>query len=437
MKKSRIFVFEFVSGGGFNKIEIPLSLFCEGFAMLKSIIADFKEIGFEVNTLLDYRINWLTQYLKMDYIVQVDKHVDYTEKFKEVLKDCEYCFIIAPEFSNILFHLTKIAKNMNKKILSVDLNGIKLGSSKIETYEFFKTSNVKTPVTFLIPKTELNFDFEFIFHKFNEIKKPIIIKPDDGVGAESIYLIEKKEQLVKFYRNWNKYLDVNRNYIIQEFIRGEDLSVSLIRTNNYRNLLISDEYILSINAQLININKLKNEWQYLGGYTPIENHKQIKELIQPLLKKLDLTTFHGYFGIDFIKDLNNNIHFIEINPRLTTSYIGIRNTLNLNPVELILNPDNKSFQQNEIDPHLFSKFFHLELKYFGDYTIEEIYYQIIPKLISNIPEIVTPPITFTEQTKKLPKTFFCFIATKTKDLNSTKKRINQILKTFKEYDFFV
>ena len=73
MKKSRIFVFEFVSGGGFNKIEIPPSLFCEGFAMLKSIITDFNEIGFEVNTLLDYRINWLTQYLKTNYIVQVDK----------------------------------------------------------------------------------------------------------------------------------------------------------------------------------------------------------------------------------------------------------------------------------------------------------------------------------------------------------------------------
>jgi len=436
MKKSRIFVFEFVSGGGFNKIEIPPSLFCEGFAMLKSIITDFNEIGFEVNTLLDYRINWLTQYLKTNYIVQVDKDVYYTKKFEEVLKDCEYCFIIAPEFSNILFNLTKIAKDMNKKILSVDLKGIKLGSSKIKTYEFFKTSNVNTPVTFLIPKTESNFDFEFIFHKFNEINKPIIIKPDDGVGAESIYYIEKKDHLIKFSRNWNKYLDINRNYIIQEFIRGEDLSLSLIRTRNDRYLL-SDEYILGINAQLININKLKNEWQYLGGYTPIENHKQIKELILPLLKKLDLTAFHGYFGIDFIKSTNNNIHFIEINPRLTTSYVGIRNTLNLNPVELILNPGNKIFKQNEIDPHSLSKFFHLELKYHGNYNTEEICYQIVPKLIKAIPEIVTPPITFTEDTKQVPNTFFCFIATNTKDSNSTTKRINQIFKTFKNYDFFV
>ncbi len=42
MMKNRIFIFEFVSGGGFNKIEIPISLFCEGYGMLRSIIMDFK-----------------------------------------------------------------------------------------------------------------------------------------------------------------------------------------------------------------------------------------------------------------------------------------------------------------------------------------------------------------------------------------------------------
>ena len=38
----RIFIFEYVSGGGFNKDEIPISLFCEGFGMLVALIKYFK-----------------------------------------------------------------------------------------------------------------------------------------------------------------------------------------------------------------------------------------------------------------------------------------------------------------------------------------------------------------------------------------------------------
>jgi len=48
MMKKRIFIFEFVTGGGFNRVNIPISLFCEGFGMLRSIIKDFKSLGFEI-----------------------------------------------------------------------------------------------------------------------------------------------------------------------------------------------------------------------------------------------------------------------------------------------------------------------------------------------------------------------------------------------------
>ena len=53
MSNNRIFIFEFVSGGGFNQVDIPNSLFCEGYGMLKSIITDFKALNFEISTLLD------------------------------------------------------------------------------------------------------------------------------------------------------------------------------------------------------------------------------------------------------------------------------------------------------------------------------------------------------------------------------------------------
>ena len=44
----------------------------------------------------------------------------------------------------------------------------------------------------------------------------------------------------------------------------------------------------------------------------------------------------GYVGIDVIVD-DDEIIVVEINPRLTTSYIGLRESIGANPAELIIN----------------------------------------------------------------------------------------------------
>ena len=73
MSKNLIFIFEFVSGGGFSQIKIPTSLFCEGFGMLRSIIADFKALNFEIYTILDHRIFFLSNFLQADIVRKVNE----------------------------------------------------------------------------------------------------------------------------------------------------------------------------------------------------------------------------------------------------------------------------------------------------------------------------------------------------------------------------
>jgi len=436
MTNKRIFIFEFVSGGGFNNIEIPLSLFCEGFAMLRSIIADFKDLNFEIGTLLDNRIISLSQYLKASYTIPVDINDNYIEKYKEQLTNCEYCFIIAPESSNTLYFLTEIAHNMKKNILSINLEGIKLSSSKFNIYKFFKSFNILTPLTFSIPTKKNSLDLEFIIQKFDEINKPIIIKPDDGVGAEFVNYFENKEQIIKFFQDSKKKIDLSRRYILQEFVRGRDLSVSIIRTETFEDIIKTNTIILSVNAQVIDIKHNGSESQYIGGYTPVEDHLKIKEQLHPIIEKLDLTAFKGYFGIDFIKKPDGTFNFIEINPRLTTSYIGIRNSVKFNPIELILKKNAQTYESSEMSYHYFSRFFHLKLNYIGNETAEEINYRMIPKLIEEIPEIITPPINFIKNNKLQSNTYSCFIATKTRNFKSSEKRIKQIIRTLQNVDFY-
>ena len=146
MNKERIFIFEFVSGGGFNQVDIPASLFSEGYGMLRSIITDFKDLDFEIITLLDYRIQSFSNYLEADFITIVHKFDNYIEHYKRCLKNTNYCFIIAPEFSDNLYNLTKLALDNNNKILYVTKAEERDYHSDHYLYKYFLINGTKIEI---------------------------------------------------------------------------------------------------------------------------------------------------------------------------------------------------------------------------------------------------------------------------------------------------
>jgi len=434
MFHQKIFIFEFISGGGFNQVEIPSSLFCEGYAMLRTIIEDFKNLGFQITTLLDSRIKFLSHYLKADIIKSVELEEDYLKKYTTCVRNSDYCFVIAPEFSSVLYNLTKIVKKNKKKLLSIDLNGVKLGASKLETYKFFIANKINTPKSYNIPFNGSFLDLDFILQKFDQINSSIVIKPDDGVGSELIFYFEKKDEILHFFESSNKIKDTNRKYILQEYIEGDPMSVSIINDQPLEKSVENGPKILSINAQNLQITDPTMDSVYFGGSTPVDQFGQLKAQIENILKGVDLSAFKGYFGIDFVKKTDNSLSFIEINPRLTTSYVGIRNVLEFNPIDLLLS-QKKKLQNYKMIPHKFSEFTQIKLKYDGEYTSGEINILVLPQLINLIPEIITPPIII-EGVDKNQETFYsCFIATKSNDIQSSKHRMSQIAQIFSKFYF--
>ncbi len=437
MYNQKIFIFEFVSGGGYNQVDIPLSLFCEGYAMLRTTIEDFKKLGFQIITLLDKRISHLARYLKTDMVKFVKPEDDYLKIYTKCVKKSPFCFIIAPEFSKHLYNLTKIAKNLNKKILSIDLSGVWLGTSKLETYKYFIANKVNTPKSYKIPLKGGKMDVDFILQKFEQFDCSLIMKPEDGAGSELIYHFTTKDQILQLFERAKANLDIARSYIVQEFIDGDDLSISIINRTTSEKINTMDQIILSINAQNVqNIDSDKDSL-YLGGFTPVENYKVLKKKFEKILKSMDLTSFQGYFGIDFIKKADNSIHFIEINPRLTTSYIGIRNILDFNPLEFLFNQYKSKFELTKLEPNKFSHFTRLELKYSGNKSFKHIMKAIIPKLMKLVPEIVTPPIALQSSNTKHELRYSCFISTKAKNSMSSNRRISQIMDILYRFDFIV
>jgi predicted ATP-grasp superfamily ATP-dependent carboligase len=417
----RIFIFEYVSGGGLSKEKIPNSLFCEAFGMLISLIKDFTSLDLEVSTLLDRRITHLTTILPRCRSIIVKKEDNFLNKFELVVKDSDYILIVAPESGNVLYKLTKVVKDYNKILLSTNLAGIKIGSSKINTYNFFRNNELLTPKTYLIPLRNNFLDLDFVLKKLDELENPIIIKPEDGVGAESIFLFRTKKQIKLFFQNHYSKIDKNRKYILQEYIEGDDLSISLINMTKSLNFGSKNPLLLSINSQYISIKNLKIDSIYQGGYTPVQNYQAILQELTELLENVDFTAFIGYFGIDLIKTKDSKFYFIEINPRITTSYVGLRNIINENPSRLIIKSQIRESKPSNVTIQYTSIFKKLDLN-FGKSTLKpKLTSDILNDLFKLIPELVTPPISFNESNQ-----FTCFIATKTKDLPSSEKRVQEI-----------
>jgi predicted ATP-grasp superfamily ATP-dependent carboligase len=362
---------------------------------------------------------------------------DYLKIYTKCVKKSTFCFIIAPEFSKHLYNLTKIAKNLNKKILSIDLSGVWLGTSKLETYKYFIANKVNTPKSYKIPLKGGEMDVDFILQKFDQLGSSIIMKPEDGAGSELIYHFTTKDQILLLFERAKANFDIARSYIVQEFIDGDDLSISIINRTNSEKINDRDQIILSINAQNVqNIDSNKDSY-YLGGFTPVENYKVLRNKFEKILKSMDLTSFQGYFGIDFIKKADNSIYFIEINPRLTTSYIGIRNILDFNPLEFLFNQHKSKFELTKVEPNKFSHFTRLELKYSGNKSFKHIMKVIIPKIMKLVPEIVTPPTALQSSNTKHKLIYSCFISTKAKNSMSSSRRISQIMEILNRFDFIL
>ena len=436
MKVNRIFIFEFISGGGFINQEIPSSLFSEGFGMLRSIIKDFYRLNIEVETLLDHRIYKFSKYLDASKIEIVNKNENFIIKFSNALKKCDSAFIIAPEFSNILLNLSLKAEKLGKKILSTNINGIKIGTSKVKTIKFFKKIGVPVPKTWTIPLRKISLIKSFILKKFKEFKTPLILKPVDGVGAESIFYINSTSKVNQIFNNVRENLDLNRQYMLQEFVNGSDLSLSIVSPFIEReNQDFSKNILLCINEQYIKLEEKEGRLNYIGGQAPAVNHSLIQEKLQDYLQKFNRMKIRGYFGVDLIRKMDNSFSFIELNPRLTTSYLGLRKVLNMNPIEILLFMNTDEIENINLKFDGFSQFFHHELIYNGSDKFSKIEEDIIPKIVSEIPEMITPPINLEKPDTKSHNILSCFLVLKEKDIENIRERMREINKILQKYDF--
>jgi predicted ATP-grasp superfamily ATP-dependent carboligase len=322
----KLLIYEYVSGGGFADKPIPSSMLSEGFSMLRTLISDFKAAGHSVTTVLDSRLAALNPPMAADCVVPVSSFQEAEAAIQKISESADAIYIIAPESNQVLQSLVADMERAGVSSLNCRASAIKKVSDKAAILERAKEMGVPTPATVIVSA----------FDDVAEIKQtisgrldfPLIVKPVDGVGCGGLSVIRNENQVASavaklISESSSKY------FMAQELIHGTAVSVSLLSNG-------SEALPISLNKQNVSLKPPESISTYNGGQVPFNSPLKREAFAAA---KTVVKSFHGlrgYVGVDLILT-EKEAAVIEVNPRLTTSYVGVRKVVGFNPAQAIIN----------------------------------------------------------------------------------------------------
>lgn len=321
----RLLVYEFLSGGGYAGQVFQTDVLCEGYAMLRALIEDFKTLGHSVTTFVDSRILKFNPPLQADSIIPVSSRDDLCKLLREASRNVDAVYIIAPESNGVLRKLVGDVEECEGNTINCRPEAIEASSNKLNVYERLRRMGIAAPETIPVNVQE---DIKRIKSLARELGFPEVFKPNVGVGSSGLSIVSKEEQVGMAVQ---KVRDASSEefFLVQKLVEGLPASVSLISDGE-------DVLPLTLNAQLVKLAPPNLSSSYEGGIVPF-NHPRVEEAFKAAQATVKcFRGVRGYVGVDMILTSGGPV-VIEVNPRLTTSYVGLRKVLNFNPAGAILN----------------------------------------------------------------------------------------------------
>lgn len=154
-----------------------------------------------------------------------------------------------------------------------------------------------------------------VFCKGDKIKEtdfsyPLIVKPVKSSGSRGVIKCEKKKNLISSIKETLKFCNDDR-FIIEEFIKGDEISVEAIVYENKLNIIQITDKIVS--APPYNVE--------LGHLQPSKYCSRIEEIKSLLQKIVDFSGINNCAIHPELKINDDRIVVIEIGPRLGGDYI--------------------------------------------------------------------------------------------------------------------
>lgn len=309
----RLLITEFICGGGLANHALPASLKQEGLMMLQALIADCSYIkDCEVLTTLDPRIQLANTNVE---IVHVADSSDYIKQIQTIARNVDMTWVVAPESEGILASIMHSLELENSSVVNCSVDAIRIAGDKYNCANAMQAAGL--PIIPSLAYTELN-DYD----------GDVVVKPRFGAGGESLRICRNGKKAMT-------YIDEQEKWLVQPYIRGEHRSLSLLCWQGQAKILTCNI------QQFSGLPEPRLSRCIVNAFLATSELISLSEQIAKAFPELS-----GYVGVDYIETENGCV-IVEINPRLTTSYIGLAKALRQNPAQLCIDtiinetmPDN-------------------------------------------------------------------------------------------------
>ena len=303
-----LLIFEYASALG---IKDP-SLTAEGKAMLRGLTCDLECLP--ASYLISKNIDSIDGSRCKPIVIEgaIDDWISNN------ISQFDFCLPIAPEEDFILCGLTRLIEKNGVQVVGSDSDAVRICSDKYLTYNLLKD---KVPV---IPTHRVAWEDIGLYGQMVS-DTPKVVKPADGVSCSAVQIVDSEDSFKNATRKVRAVSSLPY-FLVQDYVEGASASVSLLSNGK-------KAIPLSLNQQ--NITTENGAINYNGGKVPM-THPQEDEAKKIAKNAVEsIKGLKGYVGVDMILG-DDEVHLVEINSRLTTPYVALRNLLNFNLGEAIV-----------------------------------------------------------------------------------------------------
>ncbi|MGQ0633807.1 MAG: ATP-grasp domain-containing protein [Planctomycetaceae bacterium] len=315
----RVFISEYVCGGAWPDAKPGGTLAIEGRAMLAAVVEDFCRVpGVRVTTTWDARLG--PPPVDAVQVVRVESSADELPTFYELARLCDATLVIAPETQGILAERCRVVERLAGRLLGPGSRAVELCASKAGLVSALQIAGVPAiPAVLGRPVLRLSSDqgLPRLFFDAESVGFPLVVKPDDGAGSQSTYLIRDAAEFTRLQPALESDPLLQRA-VWQPYVSGRAVSVGLLisGTGDRVEVFPPAEQTLSNDGR----------FRYLGGAIPARgvDLESVQDVACRACRAVN--GLRGYAGVDLIvpDESPERPIVVEINPRLTTSYIGYR-----------------------------------------------------------------------------------------------------------------
>ena len=299
----RVFVFEFLIGGGALTWDVrsapPDTLLAEGTAMWRAVVEDLQQTGrCEIAATCDARVTLPT--IPNAEIRSVSSAADLLDQFEELARTCDATIVIAPEIRGELGRWSERVLEFGGRLATCPPDMVRIASSKNDTCECLSQAG--------IPSTagvrHLGGDPWPVAFNY-----PAVWKPDWGAGSWALTEVAgSNSPIPQHVRGIPGRLEPRR--------RGRPASVVVFSSQHGHVQFPPCFQFLS-----------PETFEYRGGRT-IEHPRlaeRARALVTPIVGLFPKA--QGFWGVDLLlgDDASGSEDCaVEVNPRVCTSYVGLR-----------------------------------------------------------------------------------------------------------------